>query len=329
MNVVIVHNSKIPVIKYGGTERDIWDLGYELVKKGHNVTYLVKKGSVCPFGKVLNYNPDISVNKQIPNDTDFVNLHFHPTEKIHFPHLISVHGNLPATTQFHRNVNFISRNHAKRYNADAYIYNGLNWDNYGTPDFSSKKNYVHFLGKAAWRVKNVSGAIRIAAANRTKIKILGGNRINVKMGVRITVSPWAEFYGMVGGSQKTELLKHSKGLIFPVLWHEPFGLAVIESLYFGCPVLATPFGSLPELLPQELGFLSDSEQELTERFKNLNSFDRKKCHEYARDVFNSRIMAQNYLKMFEKILNGELINQKIPVYNESENQLHSIQRSTK
>ena len=38
-------------------------------------------------------------------------------------------------------------------------------------------------------------------------------------------------------SEKGEILNSSKGLVFPVLWHEPFGLAIIESLYYGCPVL--------------------------------------------------------------------------------------------
>ena len=61
---------------------------------------------------------------------------------------------------------------------------------------------------------------------------------------------------MVGGQVKLDLLQGSRGLIFPVLWHEPFGLAVIESLYFGCPVYATPYGALPELAPPATGVLA-------------------------------------------------------------------------
>ncbi len=317
MNILIVNNSRIPALKYGGTERDIWYLGQELVKFGHKVTYLLPEGSFCPFAWVLYLKPHLPVQEQIPEGTDVVNFHYQPDEEVEVPYLVSIHGNLPADTVFFKNTNFVSKNHAARYGSDAYVYNGLNWDDYGKPDFFSKKNYVHFLGKAAWRIKNVKGAIEIAHRNKTEIKILGGSRVNIKMGIRITLSGWATFYGMVGGEKKNDLLRHSKALIFPVLWHEPFGLAIIESMYFGCPVLGTCYGSLPELVIPETGILSDSIEVLTEEFKNLGAFNRKLCHEYAHDCFNSAVMAKNYIKLYEKILNGHTINLKAPVYQDN------------
>jgi len=48
-----VNTGLIPVKLYGGTERVIYSLGKELVKLGHDVTYLVKEGSYCNFAKVL------------------------------------------------------------------------------------------------------------------------------------------------------------------------------------------------------------------------------------------------------------------------------------
>jgi glycosyltransferase involved in cell wall biosynthesis len=177
------------------------------------------------------------------------------------------------------------------------------------------------LGKAAWRVKNVRSAINIAHQNKTEIKILGGARLNIKMGFRLTTSKWASFYGMVGGNEKLELLKHSKALIFPVLWHEPFGLAIIESLFFGCPVLGTKYGSLPELIHKEIGFLSNNQQELVDEFKNLTSFNPILCHEYVTDIFKSKLMAENYLLLYEKILNGGKINKNTPQFMEKENVL--------
>jgi len=117
-------------------------------------------------------------------------------------------------------------------------------------------------------------------------------------------------------------LKYSKALIFPVLWHEPFGLAIIESLYFGVPVLGTKFGSLPELLGKDVGFLSNSENELIEAFQELDSFDSKKCHEYACENFNAKKMAEKYAELYRKIVNGEKINRKKPVYNKTKNLLN-------
>lgn len=281
---------------------------------GHRVTYLVKAGSVCPFAEVKILNNDLSLSRQIPEQTDIVNFHFQPDESVSVPYLVSIHGNLPADTSFDLNTNFVSKNHAYRYGAEAYVYNGLDWDDYGKPELGKHENYVHFLGKAAWRVKNVRDAIRIAGRNSTEIKILGGTRINVKMGLRITLSKWAVFYGMVGGEEKNDLLRGSMGLLFPVLWHEPFGLALIESLYFGCPVLGTRYGSLPEMISDETGYLSNSMHDLTEAFSALGSYSRRTCHEYAADKFNAKVMARNYLRLYETILNGGQVNRMVPRY---------------
>lgn len=321
MHIVIVHNSKIPVIAYGGIERVIWYLAQELVKMQHKVTFLVERGSYCSFADVIAYDQNKPLNTQIPKSADFVHIHFHPNERIKFPHLITIHGNLPEKTVFYPNTNFVSRNQAERYNANAFVYNGLNWDDYSKPDLNNVRKFVHFLGKAAWRVKNVRGAIEIAKKNKTEIKILGGYRFNLKMGMRFTTTKYASFHGMVGAERKNEILNHSKGLIFPVLWHEPFGLAIIESLYFGCPVIGTTYGALSELITSEFGYLSNSQNELARAFQNLSSFNRNLCHAYASDMFNSGIMAENYLKLYDRILNGEKINVETPQFDLTENKM--------
>ncbi|MCD6354224.1 MAG: hypothetical protein J7L95_01625 [Prolixibacteraceae bacterium] len=138
MRITIVHNSKIPVFKYGGIERVIWDLGYELAAMGHKITYLVKEKLYCPFVKVKFLTTRVSLNKQIPLDTDLVHLHFQPGEEIQLPHLITVHGNLPEETIFDPITNFVSQNHARRYGAEAFVYNGLDWNLYGNPDFTAR-----------------------------------------------------------------------------------------------------------------------------------------------------------------------------------------------
>ena len=117
---------------------------------------------------------------------------------------------------------------------------------------------------------------------------------------------------MVGGTQKTGLLNASRGLIFPVRWHEPFGLAVIESLYFGCPVFSTPYGALPELVPLHCGVLSAEANVLAEAVRG-NRFDARACHQHVVDHFSAERMARNYLRMYERVLAGEKINAQPPV----------------
>jgi glycosyltransferase involved in cell wall biosynthesis len=200
-----------------------------------------------------------------------------------------------------------------RYGSDVYVYNGMDWDDYGPVDLENTRSYFHFLGKASWRLKNLRGAIKVIHKTPgEKLAVLGGTRLNFNQGFRLTLSPRVKFHGMVGGDLKHTLLQGSKGLIFPVRWHEPFGIALTESLYFGCPVFGTPYGSLKEIVIPEVGFLSNNSDDLASAVLNVDAYSRKKCHEYARDVFNSSVTTKKYIAMYEKVLNGEKLNAHPP-----------------
>jgi glycosyltransferase involved in cell wall biosynthesis len=315
MHVLIVNNSKIPVTLYGGTERVIWYLGKELVRLGHQVSYLVAAGSTCDFATVIPIDPIKKLVDQVPAQVDLV--HFNETppalDTLSKPYLITIHGNSNDDRIFAQNTVFVSNNHASRYGSNAYVHNGLDWTDYEAPDFSTQRTFFHFLGNAAWRVKNVKGAINaITQTRHEKLSVLGGVRFNVKMGLRFTLSPRIRFYGMVGGAQKYRLLNQSKGLVFPVRWHEPFGLSVIESLFYGCPVFGTPYGALPEIVTPEVGFLSNRAADLTEQLELSSRFDPKTCHAHAVSQFNSKKMALSYQTYYQKVLDGAQINEKPP-----------------
>jgi len=98
----------------------------------------------------------------------------------------------------------------------------------------------------------------------------------------------------------------------PVRWHEPFGIALIESLYFGSPVFGTPYGSLPEIVTAGMGVLSDSVSKLAEALKDADGYDRKACYEYVCDRFLAGSMARSYVGMYERVLNGEQLNVEKP-----------------
>lgn len=312
MKIQIVHDCRIPVVSYGGTERVIWYLGKELAKMGHDVSYLVPAGSNCDFARIQILDPERPKEDQIDTSADVVHFQDNPARVVEHPHVATIHSNIAVTGPLDKNCIFVSANHAQRYNSKSFVYNGLDWDDYGPVDPDVERSYYHFLGKAAWRVKNVQGAIDVIRdVPGEKLYVLGGTRLNLKMGFRFTTSPRIRFFGMVGGEEKIRLLRSSKGLVFPVRWHEPFGLAATESLYFGCPVFGTPYGSLPELITPEVGRLSNNRSELA-RYIREADFDHRKCHQYAVDLFNSRIMAQEYLKRYERVLNGEPLNPEPP-----------------
>lgn len=307
MHIAIVHNAIIPAPKYGGTERVILWLGKQLVALGHQVTYIVPEGSSCSFGNIVHLNNAIPLNRIIPENVDVVHIHCGVNELPLKPYLVTLHGNTNEVYDIDKNTVFVSKNHASRFGSEVYVHNGIDPEDYGKPSFNKKK-YIHFLGDAAWRVKNVKGAISIASKAKIPLHVLGGVRFNFNQGVRLTFNPKIHFHGMVGGEKKNKLLDASQGFLFPIRWHEPFGIAIIESLYFGCPVFATPHGSLPELVPVEVGCLSSKSEILVRAINHLNEYDPKVCHNYVMEHFTSKQMAQSYLKLYEKVLNGLSLN---------------------
>src|SRR4029450_8169695 len=77
--------------------------------------------------------------------------------------------------------------------------------------------------------------------------------------------PDVEEEGPVGMKGKSELLTHARALLAPVQWDEPFGLILIEAMMSGCPVVAFPRGSIPELVdPGETGLIVNSLEEMTD-----------------------------------------------------------------
>lgn len=311
MHILLVNKSKIPVYAYGGTERVIWDLGKSLSEQGHKVTYLVEDGSRCDFADVISIRPGVRWEEQFPMGVDMVHFHFNPEEVLHRPYLVTEHGNARKPKPFPVNTNFISRSHAQRYGSQVFVHNGLDWSAYGMPDFSIERNKYHFLGKAAWSVKNVRGAIQVAKKAGVEIDVLGGSRINFKRGFRWTLTRKAHFHGMVGGEEKNRLLRASRGLIFPVRWHEPFGLAIIESMYFGAPVFATPYGAIPEIVPGECGYLADNADALSEAIRH-GQWDARACHQHVVKNFSAHRMAKDYVNLYERILAGEVLHAEPP-----------------
>jgi glycosyltransferase involved in cell wall biosynthesis len=312
LHIVIELNAKIPALKYGGTERVVWDLGKALINKGHRVTFLVAEGSKCDFTKAIFLNKNAGLNSQIPRDADLVHLNSRLNHDLEKPYLVTVHGNAPyGQTQDIQSV-FVSKNLAERYGSKSFVHNGLDWNNYLKPDFKNQRNSFHFLGNASWKVKNVKGAIAITKHANETLNVLGGYRFNFKMGWRFTFDTHVSFKGIIDNQEKSKYLNQSKGLIFPVIWDEPFGLAIIESLYFGCPIFGTSYGSLPEIVGEEYGFLSNNEDQLISAIKNAEEFDSLACHNYAKETFSADEMANNYLRLYERILNGEELNDVEP-----------------
>jgi hypothetical protein len=315
MKVALVHEAMFPVWAYGGTERVVWWLAKGLAERGVRVVLVGRPGSSCPFAETPTVDFSRGVEEQIPG-LDLVHHFVTPPKQPAAPYLVTIGGNGQAGETYLPNTAFVSRNHAERHGAQCFVYNGIDPDDYQYGD--RKQSSLLFLAKASWKVKNVRGAIRLARQVKRPIDIVGGDRFLFRR--------WrgAHWRGMLGGREKAEIIARSSALLFPVLWDEPFGLAVVEAMVSGTPVLATPFGSLPELIAPQVGAICHSLQEFTEALSDIGRFRPEACREWAIENFSYGRMADRYLELYRRLLAGETLNSGLPGVREAAGKMYSL-----
>jgi glycosyltransferase involved in cell wall biosynthesis len=110
----------------------------------------------------------------------------------------------------------------------------------------------------------------------------------------------------VVGSEKARLLAHARAMIFPIQWEEPFGLAMIEAMVSGTPVLATPRGAAVEIVePGATGWLADDLDGLVRAYDRLGEIDLQRCAEVTRERFGPEQMGDGYLSVYEAARLGQ------------------------
>lgn len=340
MNICIVHESEIPPKLYGGTERAIFWLVKELAHLGYFVTLIARKSDGLDgyLGRITviqtanrNSHEDGHIHDLIPKNTDIVHFFSTPNKPISKPVLITIEGNGKPGEIFHPNTIFVSKNHASRHGASHFVYNGVDPDLF---HIGPKENRAVFLAKATWSVKNLQGAKKIAARAHIPLDVCGSRNypLHLQRFISTAVNPirsWAgkseiAYYGMLSDQEKIPVLSRASVLLFPVLWDEPFGIAVVEALMSGCFVVGTELGSLPELVSEDVGFLcpvSNDEQsgikqitDLDQTVKKLSNAISKKtyspdqCRAYAIKKFSARAMALNYVDKYQVVLKDKFLH---------------------
>ncbi|NTV97641.1 MAG: glycosyltransferase family 4 protein [Chlorobiaceae bacterium] len=308
MNICLVFDLRLPTKKYGGTERVIEWLVLEYLKKGHSITIVAPSGTAVEGVQCIPADSHEQALKAIPRNSDIV--HFHawpPVNDFELPWLFTLHGNATDISTLPKNTVFISANHAARHHSKLFVYNGINPDEFVFNE--RKKDYLLFIALIRRRVKGAERAIHLARRYRFPVLFAGGSRIDLLKagGLLSSFHPLLTFVGKVAGQEKARYFSDAKALLFPIFWEEPFGLVLIESLMSGTPVIATPRGSVPELIPAEVGALFTDDDMFPEALEKAQSCSPHLCREWAMTYFTSSICATNYLKLYERILSGESV----------------------
>ncbi len=95
----------------------------------------------------------------------------------------------------------------------------------------------------------------------------------------------------------------SRAFLFPLQWEEPFGLAVLEAMVTGTPVITYRRGGMLELVEDGVtGFLVDTEDEMLTAIREVNKIDRQRCRERTLARFSIERMVSAYERLYNEIL---------------------------
>jgi glycosyltransferase involved in cell wall biosynthesis len=101
------------------------------------------------------------------------------------------------------------------------------------------------------------------------------------------------------------LMSRAKAFLFPISWEEPFGLVVVEAMAAGAPVIATPRGSLPELVEHGVtGFLGETDEQLADDVRRVGEIDRAACRRRAAERFGLDRMVSEYEALYASLAAG-------------------------
>ena len=193
-------------------------------------------------------------------------------------------------------------------NWQGTVYHGMPRDRY--PVFEVTGKYLAFLGRISPE-KGLDQAIEITKRAGMPLKIAAKIDKADQKYFDDVIKPLldnhlVEYVGEIGYPEKFDFLGNAAALLFPIDWPEPFGLVMIEAMACGTPVIAYPYGSVPEIMKEGVsGFIVPDAQSAAEAIKNLAKIDRKKCREYFEKRFTSTRMAEDYLAIYQRVIKGQ------------------------
>jgi glycosyltransferase involved in cell wall biosynthesis len=207
------------------------------------------------------------------------------------------------------------------------VYNAIDVDQF--PFSEIKQNYFITLARFT-QDKGQHVAAKLAAKTKSRLRMagtVGGIETNRKLLLELA-NPMSQYRNMeefryysdkilqyvirypkitysgnVSGKKKMKFISQAKGLLFPIDWEEPFGMAVIEALACGTPVIAMNRGAMPEIIEHGVnGFLANDEHEFEEYMRRIDEIDPEDCRRTVAEKFSSDTMAKAYLARYHEAI---------------------------
>jgi glycosyltransferase involved in cell wall biosynthesis len=328
----------IPPRLYGGSERIASYLTEELVAQGHEVTLFASANSITSARLVpccaqsLRLNPSVRdvipyymvmLDKVRSMASEFDILHFH-IDQFHFPifhetphrTVTTLHGRQDLPDLKHLYGGFpemplVSISNAQRTpipdaNFVGTVHHGLPPDLL-TPSLERRGNYLAFLGRISPE-KRLDRAITIARAVGLPLQIAAKvDRVDEEYFQReiepLLGQPGVTYIGEIDERRKCQFLGNARALLFPIDWPEPFGLALIEAMACGTPVLAIRNGAVSEVIDDGVtGYVVGSVEEAIARLNSVLALDRDRVRRRFEERFSVARMAHDYVKIYAKLI---------------------------
>lgn len=332
---------RVPPPERGGTEKIVYDLTEELVRRQHDVTLFATKNArtsarliasqARPLARLqragwpkgtleyLNMHHFIEAIERASTDYDVIHVHFNqfalPVFKItstpvlityHFPINQPVHRTLLRDDHYYPVA--ISRAHKRGLRGIAgVVYNGVNLKE--IPFVQTPSNYWVVAGRITPE-KGIYEAIQICRKLNKPLYIVGHvypglekSRVYFEKKVKPFLNTQIQHIDDLSHTALLRLMAKAECLVFPIQWEEPFGLVMIEAMAGGTPVLAFRRGSVPEVVRHgTTGFVVRTVTEAVRFGKKIPQLNRAACRSWVEHRYSIQAMTDAYLKLYKHII---------------------------
>ena len=189
------------------------------------------------------------------------------------------------------------------------VYHGLPMDTF-IPTRTRRRDYFAWLGRC---VPDKGAHLAIQAAKEAGVALILAGTVDRNMPESVRyfqeqIKPQIDnqqirYIGPANMKEKINLFSGARAFLNPIEWEEPFGMVMIEAMALGCPAISFKRGAAPELIVDgKTGFLVEDVDAMVRAIASIDTIDRDTTRQHIEEHFSARVMAKNYTKIYQQVI---------------------------